>query len=377
MASEETPLLDKANVPEPIRVRETGLEPESWLWIGLTLPVSTVYRYWFSILLIALSTVVCIKLDYTKVSVLDPLIFKSIFVIFGFAIGFRNVRANTRRGAAMEHISDFFGSAWGILVIFPDKQRAEVTKELTCLCDIFANHIKLVATRSNYMLGIVGLQPYERPGSVPEDSSSIWQDTILEWPQTTSEAQLSPRTLMMSFLFMCEEKIDELEDSQKMQKAFAAQKATFMKSYDGILHIALPSISDRYAMLIDIILSMFGITFPWGIHGGEDHLNHIKFLHGLPSGWWLVINTIFVVLVFFGLNSLAAEHENPFNGDWDDLHFRKLVNLFKDAVTGYEAHRIAYRKQNSGATLTHLEEHRLICGAAGANQDSTEAATYS
>lgn len=359
MASEATPLLSLKHAPTVTgQSLQSGLEPRSYAWLALTLPYFTITRSWFSMLLIVLSFLACIATNYTSWSVLDPLIFKSLMVVFGFAIGFRNVRANSRRGEAMDHLIEFFGAAWSIILLFPDEARAEVVEEFTSLSKAFAVHVGRVANRSSWTLGIVGLQPLK--------DVEAGQESIFAIPRPIFEASLSPRPFMISVLQKCEDLIDKHEpkqgDSLKMHRLFWLQQAVLMNAYDGMLKMALPAISDRYVSLIEVVLCIFGIFLPWGIRADDVDLRRFGTMFYLPAQVWLAINTLLVILVLFGLNTLAAENENPFHNDLDNLDVGKFAESFNTAVKAYQDGKTAFREQRNGTSSHGVVAHRYICG---------------
>merc|ERR1719174_86996 len=74
--------------------------------------------HWVAIACALFSATICWLMGYAEYSVVDPMIFKSIYVVFGFALGFRNVRANSRYGDALQSTSMMFGAAFQAITLF-------------------------------------------------------------------------------------------------------------------------------------------------------------------------------------------------------------------------------------------------------------------
>merc|ERR1719271_1154667 len=79
--------------------------------------------HWVAIACALFSATICWLMGYAEYSVVDPMIFKSIYVVFGFALGFRNVRANARYGEALNHTKSIFTTAWNVITLFRQNEK--------------------------------------------------------------------------------------------------------------------------------------------------------------------------------------------------------------------------------------------------------------
>lgn len=366
MPSERTPLL-KDEDSETLKLKD--LQTKSWLSTAVSIPFAAFRWHGLSILLSLMSAISCWALGYAERNVFDPLIFKSIFVVFGFAVGFRNSRANDRLADAQTVTHELFASAWSILVVFPSDSRPKVREALVHLLEAISLHIQVISRRDLYKYGIIGLRP------APAEAAA-WCDCgqrcgQLSESQAISRASLSPRPLMATTLMMFEEEFERINNRGKtiILRTFQRYTEAFKKSVDGIVVLAMPSVSDRLVMLINFCLLMFAVALPWGIK--STHLNFYgispdpkvdEVLVHFSAGGFLVLNTFVCTTVLFGLNALAQEHEDPFGTAQEDMQLRKLTRAWHRAVQIYEERRATAEQGRTGLSSEEvMEHHRFIC----------------
>jgi hypothetical protein len=119
-------------------------------------------------------------------------------------------------------------------------------------------------------------------------------------------------------------------------------RTRFITAYDQIEVLAIPSVCDNYVLMVDIILAAFGVGLPWGIEVPGFYvstgLSVLPQLH-FSSSLLLVLNTLMVMLTLFGLNGLAQEIEDPFQGPHieDSIDIEQAVRVFRTKVDGYQS----------------------------------------
>lgn len=344
MVSERTPLVS----PELLFAQKNAIQRL------LDLPWLAVRNHWRALLLAICSAVGCWRAGYADINLFDPLVFKSIFIIFGFTMGFRNITANTRRSEALHELNQLFSALWGIYVCFPDGPRQNIRAPLIEALRAMAFHLEsLGAARHYYIYGIVGLEPVESstPASWcecifglrphPKTPSKLWDDN-------KEVAHLSPKPLLLATLNLCEAELERIEKEiggQKLRRNFWAQKKQLLASLDELVSLTMPSVSDRYLSFMDICMSAFAVVFPWGIASKMIVLKVLRNTEwGISSGAFLVVNTIFVTFVMFSLNALSSETEDPFAGGQEDINLGSSVELFASGVANYDVRRAAVEK---------------------------------
>jgi hypothetical protein len=365
MPSEETPLLRDEGNELP---RIEGLATKSWISTAISIPLAAFRWHGVSIAVAIMSAVACWALGFAERSIFDPLIFKSIFVIFGFAIGFRNSRANQRLNEAHGATHELFAAAWSILVVFPSDSRPKIREALLYLLDAISEHVHVIAHRDLYKYGIVGIRP------APLESAAWWDcSRRFSRPSETSalKASVTPRPLMATTLFMFEEEFESINSKGRtiILRTFHQQTLAFKKSFDAIVVLAMPSVSDRLVMLINFCLFMFAIALPWGIK--STHLNFYgvnpdpkvdEVMAHFSAGGFLVLNTFVCTTVLFGLNALAQEHEDPFGADTDDIDLKKMAQSWCRVVQIYEERRAVAERGKYGFSSEEVaKQHRFIC----------------
>jgi len=333
------------------------------------------------------SALVCWVCGYAEVSVIDPLIFKSIFIIFGFTMGFRNVRANQRCFEAMQHAHGLFMAIWGIYSPMPLKSRLRIRDELLESMKAIAAHIHRVgAHRRNCWYGMLGLQPataelesesaeiakkaaISRYGamdsSLPKDASLEAEDgartpsqgdlrlssgasvarTMDNQVSSFTYALVSPLPRLLDVLMACEEELERIEQApaQKLRRGFWFHKPQVLTHYEMLLSLSFPSVPDRFMCFVDVCLGFFAVSLPWGITCSPFHIGKVS----INTGVVLVFNTTLVVMVMFCLNGLTVQNEDPLSGDGDDLNLNSLASAFTHAIMSHDEHE--GRKQGSGA----------------------------
>lgn len=368
MASERTPLLQRESTK--LHLVE-GLTTKSWFASALSIPYAAFFNHGWSVIAAVASALACWWLGYAEKSVFDSLIFKSILVIFGFAIGFRNSRANERRSQAQSAALELFSNAWSLLVVFPSDSRPKVREALLYLLEAISQHIRIGAHRELYKYSIIGLRPQ------PPKRPAWWEFSRNFQATKPDDVHLGPRPLMATTILMLEEEFERIypnNGNSLILRGFHQTVQSLKKSYEEIVSLSQPSISDRLVMLIDFCLFMFGVALPWGIK--SYHLNLYDtvpdpkvehFLVHVSAGAFLVLNTLVCTTVLFGLNALAHEHEDPFGDSGDDVDLGVMLAGFRKAVQCYEERREMAEQGNAGSSSEDvMKQHRFICGDADA-----------
>lgn len=369
---ETTPLLSP-QYGTKIVLADYHLETDGYMYSMCMIPIRTIRKHFIGLGFSLVSAMLCVWSHSIEHRVFDSLIFKSIFIVFGFAIGFRNVRANQRRSTAMEYVLQLFGAAWEILLLYPDSTRPKIAKAFTSFFDHFAEHIRRIAGRGDYAYSFVGLEPVQpREGHYigRRSCEHVLRDVRLLPPHVSREVNFDARPVMLALMLMCEDEIDAIEKppKQKLRRSFWGSKDKFFSMYDQIIALCCPSVSERYIALVDLCLGIFAVALPWGIksEGFQVHKLH------LYGGTLLIMNTMMVNLILYSLNTIATEHEDPFDGDADDVDLEGLVKGFRIAVEGYEE-RLAEVVRLHG-DVGPLEKSRLVCGHCSTDYGSPEAA---
>jgi len=343
MATESTPLISdhsqglrttravvekfKTHVSPPAPTWEARTEPFTFLY----LTTQTLKNHYWSLIACVLSALLCAHNDHMSQSIFDPLIFKSIFVVFGFAIGFRNMRANERRGMCLMSVRNICHAAWELLLLLPyDEHRQRMREQLICGLEALADHVMRVADRGNYKYALSGTEPSaQKEGEVE------------------SSVHLGPTTLMAATLLALEDEMSRLQKehskhpeygfSQKYQRTFWAKKLRFDEEHYNLINYAIPSVSDAYVVLINSSLFLFGLVLPWGLHCNNVNIRGVNIM---GAGTFLVINTIVVMWILLGLNTLASQHEDPFMPSYEMIDLRLHMGEFRKAVEFYDTQRI-------------------------------------
>lgn len=369
MPTEQTPLLSKheSNIDMP---RVEGLTTRSWFATFASIPYAAFRWHGVSIVVAVLSALLCWLLGYAHISIFDPLIFKSIFVVFGFAIGFRNARANERRGEAEAVTHELFAAAWSMLVVFPSDERPKVREALLFLMGAICQHINSISNTHVYKYGIVGLRP------TPLADAAWWDCGQCFRRHPVAQTNLSPRSLLVTTLLMFEEEFERLKPRQSLVlRTFHRTTLAFKTSFERMVTLAMPSISDRLKMLINFCLFMFALALPWGIESRNLNLHQVNpdpnvdpaLVGHLSAGGFKVVNTFVCTVVLFGLNALAQEHEDPFADATDDIDLDTLLRAFQTAVQSYEERRLAAEQGKAGLSPEEVADlHRFICGTSKA-----------
>jgi hypothetical protein len=315
--------------------------------------------HWIAIVCATLSACTCWWAGYAEYSIVDPMIFKSIYVVFGFALGFRNVRANFRYGEALNHTKTLFGNAWCLVTLFRDtEQRRKVSSAVVCLLEAIANHVEAISYRADSWYGVIGLRP-KIPH--PEAHNELW--FAPEAPDKI-DVLVAPRALMVSVFVMAGNEICKTEQApyQERKRTVWMLREHFFIAYEQIEVLALPSVTKAFWFLISNVLCLFGIALPWGISvsGHEQGLHDAAEVHhravgevftghGFKSLFFIVFNTLTCMVMLFVLNALAHETEQPFRGGAGEaLQLKDLVRRFADAMKDYEGCRDVAGKDAEG-----------------------------
>mmetsp|Transcript_105697 Transcript_105697/g.268558 ORF Transcript_105697/g.268558 Transcript_105697/m.268558 type:complete len:441 (+) Transcript_105697:150-1472(+) len=390
-----------------------------------SLPLLAWKAHKFGILLTVVSATVCWWLGYAEKSVIDDLVFKSIFIIFGFTMGFRNVRANQRYSDALQHAQSFYSAFWGIYTVMPTESRLRIRAQLLAAMQDSVSHIHRVGkNRQHCWFGIVGLEPAAVPalegaefpspggdleaskrapaakafsyGSTamlrslsatweehPSGSSGAWVHPKTPMPPKSEEgddsckdainpttsgvlrnvrAVISPHVKLSQALMVVEEELERIESGsgqQKLRRNFWLLKAQVLKSYDSLLSLSFPSVTDRFLTFVDMCLFFFAVSFPWGIKVQTlelDALGRGWYKVHIDAGVILVFYTTVVVMVLFTLNALTAVNEDPLAGLCDDVDLRRLARA---VAYGFEAFD-SLDRQPTGVLATPAGEEAAV-----------------
>lgn len=327
---------------------------KGYLSLCFSVPLLALQWHWPSILSALASAVVCWFLGYSEYSVVDPMIFKSIYVVFGFALGFRNVRANARYGEALYYSKMLFGTAWSVITLFREKEtRLKVENVMITLLNGIAEHFNAVSQRADSWYALPGLRPTQSMSSYYDITDDDFLGHDCELPAEV-EVQVAPRNLMVSAFIMIGSEICIAEKApfQERKRTFWLLRTNFFEAYEQCELLTMPSVTKAFWTLITNVLFIFGVALPWGIsasggHQGAHDTNHSlvpwkellssRSLHSLA---FIVFNTLMCMIVLFGLNALAHENEQPFKGGAiETIELDQLCDRFRVAVEGYERRR--------------------------------------
>eukprot|EP00443_Scrippsiella_acuminata_P029566 CAMPEP_0115301786 /NCGR_PEP_ID=MMETSP0270-20121206/70041_1 /TAXON_ID=71861 /ORGANISM="Scrippsiella trochoidea, Strain CCMP3099" /LENGTH=395 /DNA_ID=CAMNT_0002719681 /DNA_START=65 /DNA_END=1248 /DNA_ORIENTATION=+ len=356
--------------------------PSGIIQRSLRLPVLAVSQHPLGISTTIISSLICWGTGYAEISIIDPLIFKSIFIIFGFTMGFRNVRANQRYFDAMQHASGMFMAIWGIYTPMPLTSRLKVRAELLDAVKDVAAHLHRVGAQRRFCwYGIVGLEPAsetpeaqpartDAPGYGSVDSApgvpryaswetdegadspvqgrwKLWAGSpdarsasVDKWVSGYTYAVFSPLPRLLKALNTCEGLLEEIEaasgpQNQKLRRNFWFHKPQALEHYDHLLSLAFPSVPDRFMSFVDVCLFFFAVSLPWGITAKNLQVSYYGKL-SVSAGIVLVINTTLVIMVLFTLNALTTQNEDPLNGDGDDIDLTRLTSAFAYGIQAYD-----------------------------------------
>lgn len=367
MVSEHTPLLYSATTSAD-ELHSLSFT-EGPIKRVLALPLLALKHHYIGILTTIASGCMCWHLGHAESAIIDDLIFKSIFIIFGFTMGFRNVRANQRYFDAMQQAASFYAAFWGIYTPLPTEVRARVREELLLAVAQAVGHVHRVsADRRHCWYGIVGFEPTSdfpdvdlvttKPPdpdapelglpcavSVAQVRSISLDSTLGQRVLSATTAVLAPRSRLIEILQGCEGEIETLEPGreQKLKRNFWLHRQQFLHSYDMLLALAMPSVTERFVMFVDMCLFFFAVTLPWGIKAKSIGHGPWK----ISSGVVLLLTTTLVVMVMFTLNALTLQNEDPLSGDAGDIDLNRLTTVLEIGVAAYEKERSAKEQRNA------------------------------
>lgn len=289
-------------------------------WHGVTLALAV------------LSATINIWTGMSSKTLFHALVFKCLFVVFGFLLGFRNVRANNRQETANQQIQTLFTSVWTLILLFPEQmQRKRVSRAFILVLRDLTDYVSDMSQRHRIWYTAIDMRP-------PVHDSG----TQHEAGHQHGFSGTSPRPLFQAVLMMVESEVYPLEDEGTFTKRRMvwSQIVPIMQSYDDIIHMCMPAVSDRYAALLDLLLNIFMILLPWGLVSQPLDLRPgtgYKWAY-IPETAMLLITTLLISCMMMGLNALAQENEDPYGGD-DDMPLCSVVDLFEKALDAYEQQR--------------------------------------
>lgn len=335
MVTESTPLLvdESHSARETIhRLQRRVVTPPPPTWEArpdslsfFYLSTQTLKNHYLTLFATILSALACAHFNMASKSIFDPLVFKSVFVVFGFTIGFRNMRANERRGACLQSVRNICQASWELLLLLPhDDDRPRIRDQLLHALEALADHVMRVAGRSNYKYSLSCTEPCDKAGD-------------------TCGVRLGPTMLMAETLLAFEDQMSRMQKelsqhpeygaSQKYQRTFWAKKLRFDDEHYNLVNFAIPSVSDAYVVLINSSTFIFSLILPWGIHCNNVDIRGVNIM---GAGTFLVLNAVTVMWVMLGLNTLAAQHEDPFMPSYEMIDLRQHIKLFRHAVVHYD-----------------------------------------
>lgn len=330
---------------------------------------------WHSAVIIAglISCLIHWYFQMWELELVDPLVFKSIFLVFGFCLGFRNVRANSRMEEGNRCLHNFLGTVWNIILLFPNSRRRKVSKTLLQAMRETSSYLHNISVRKHWWAAMIDVRPRH---------------------QTVDMAGCSSRPLLMAALAMVEETVYTLEPSREnsytIRRSFWVLKMKLLHCYDELVEMTFPAVTDRYAGLLDACLFIFAILLPFGLGGTASQAHK---LHGnttviIPGGLVTLVNCSVVLIVMTGLNALAQENEDPFGRDEEDVRVDAYLRLFEHALSLYEETRSnvevllesdADALERAGASKAEVEvwRHACVCNDLLAHSDPGELETLS
>lgn len=339
MSTESTPLI-KAQAQTFSKVlTQHVVSPPAPTWESRSvcstfffLTTQTLKNHYWTLAACFFSAFLCAHNDQMSKSIFDPLIFKSIFVVFGFAIGFRNFRAHERRGMCLTTIRNICHAAWELLMLLPyDETRERMRDDLMSALEAIAEHVMRVADRQSYKYGLSGTEP---PNCC--DNSPAGCNVIKLGPSTLVAATLLELEDEMSRLQKAHFEDPEYGASQRYQRSFWAKKVQFDQEHYNLVNYTIPSVSDAYVVLINSSLFVFGLVLPWGLHCSTVSVEETRVM---GAGTFLILNTIVVMWILLGLNTLASQHEDPLMPSYETIDVRQHVKVFREAVEAYDSAR--------------------------------------
>eukprot|EP00747_Dinoflagellata_sp_TGD_P182418 gnl/TRDRNA2_/TRDRNA2_36663_c0_seq2.p1 gnl/TRDRNA2_/TRDRNA2_36663_c0~~gnl/TRDRNA2_/TRDRNA2_36663_c0_seq2.p1 ORF type:complete len:370 (-),score=63.32 gnl/TRDRNA2_/TRDRNA2_36663_c0_seq2:61-1170(-) len=367
MVDEKTPLIRKGDVPKSLR-EPAYPEGRKYRVLDIFRPIGLALRWYWGILIFVIASALlnfALTIHHDFVLVLHPLVFKSLLVVFGFILGFRNVRANNRTEEATSRMQELFSAAWTILMLTPSESRPRLSRAMVLALNELAGQINAVRKRKYWWYAMMEMRPDE------ENHLGFTGD--------------SGRTFLMHVLLMAEELLGKNEPSaqaktQKLRILWPV-RTKMLDTIDRIFHLCTPAVSDRYCALVDGCLFFFVVLLPWGLEATSMDLAAAT---GVP---WMVVSAaavsgfeaIFVAFVLLGLNALATENEDPFMGDYEDLHLDSFVRIFELKIAFYEDQRAKVAEATKGQTFQGASEaevevwyHAIMCGAADASEQKLD-----
>lgn len=236
--------------------------------------------------------------------------------------------------------------SWELLVLMPfDEHRPRIREHILCALEAIADHVMRVADRGNYKYVFAGTEQCD----VEENSG---------------EVRLGPTTLLASTLLVLEDDMSRLQAahkkhpdfgmSHKYERTFWAKKKAFDLEHYNLVNYAIPSVSDAFMVLINSSIFLFGVVLPWGLQCNSVKIEGVNVL---GAGTFLVINSILVMWVLLGLNTLASQHEDPFMPSYEMIDLKQHIKMFRSAVDHYDAKRIECMSSRRGEDEVAMHSH--------------------
>lgn len=299
----------------------------------INLPLEAFQHHYCAILTTVFSSMLCTQMGYAEVWVIDPMIIKSIFVLFGFTMGFRNVRANQRYFDAMHQATLFFAGFWGVYAPLPREVQVKVRENLLESMQYAAGYIHRVAdSRDNAWHGILGIEP-------PQHLQAV-VDKVGDSPEGFDIQGLDARLRLVQVLILIDSELQKRGDKAD-QRTYAIHQKQVLDGYDHLLALALPSVTNRFKIFVQICLAFFSVFMPWGIMTKPVEFYVLGYLCHISAGTFLMVNTTSVIWVLFTLNSIINQNEDPVSGDADDVNLVLLTDALVFEVQDYENRMVA------------------------------------
>lgn len=322
MASEEKAPLRKSELT--LKQPRPNLHPADEFNSKLILlPLMALEEHYQAILTTVCSAMLCTLMGYAEVWVIDPTILKCIFVVFGFSMGFRNVRANTRYAIAMQKAALWFAGFWGVYAPLQREVQLKVGPDLLEAMQVAAAYIHLIAdSRDNSWYGILGIEP-EQKGQ-----------TACGW-EGVDMAGLNGRLRLVDALNRIGDELLRIGD-MSIERTFKLHQKLVLENYDHLLALALPSVTTRFKIFVDICLGFFTVFMPWGTMARSVEFDALGQQWHISPGVVLVMNTTAVIWVVYALDSIITQNEDPVSGDPDDVNLILLTDALVYEVQDYE-----------------------------------------
>lgn len=316
-ASESTPLLTD------VRIEEDHLPfkgPLTWL-TGLasflrTVPPLVIRGHYIGLILALISAVVCWRSGNAGKARVDPLVIKSVLLLFSLTLGFRNSIANQKRALAMDKVHRLTGAFWGIYTMLRDDVRKEFKLPLLEALGSIVDQLFIASNRNSLWHGTMGLRP--------------------QCASNMTSVTLSPRSLMCNTLLALEAKLVDIEGrpAGTLVRNLWLHKLQLLESYDVLFACTIPPVGTSYYIFSDLTLATFAAALPWSLKDGA-----------FAS---VVSNTLLLGLGVFSFEAVTRAYEDTLAPGFahESLALENLRSVSAAAVAGFDL-RLAEAESHS------------------------------